>query len=81
MIHPAENDACSQCAEMVAEIARQGQEIVRLSTREDAEEAEMHSFLDGWFAHARNPDRLVAEDAWRARLTCDVPPAVTEGGA
>lgn len=75
----ADYDAgCAQCAEHLAEIARQGREITRLSARPSQASAEMQAFLDGWFAHARNPERLVVEEAWHARRARVTPPEATE---
>jgi hypothetical protein len=35
----------------------------------------MKAFVAGWFAHARNAERLVVEDAWHAYRIGDLCPA------
>lgn len=37
-------------------------------------ESEVKAFVAGWFAHARNPERLVVEDAWHAYRIGDLCP-------
>lgn len=44
------------------------------SAENDARDREMKAFVAGWFAHARNPERLVVEDAYRAYRIGDLCP-------
>jgi len=51
-------------------------DVARLFGGPEADDREMKAFVAGWFAHARNPERLVVEDAWRVYRTS--PPTPTE---
>ncbi len=35
-------------------------------TKQITDDREMKAFLAGWFAHARNPNRVLVEEAWWA---------------
>lgn len=49
--------------------------IVRAVARhEQRQDAEMEAFVAGWFAHARNPEGMVVEDAFRAYCDPSIPP-------
>lgn len=53
-------------------------DLAGLLARAAPDNPEMRAFVAGWFAHARNPDRLVVEDAWRACRQRLLPPGKSE---
>lgn len=84
--HTAENDALSGLGQKaslpdpredttVPDVAR----LFSRATESESGDREMKAFVAGWFAHARNPERLVVEDAWRVYRTCPIPPGKTQG--